>query len=102
MAATYSFISREKNHEGKLVVNATISYVNEPYNNGLTVTKEQLGFRNVIESLIVYDQGGGFAGRFGAGKIQLYQQDPGVPGATELSPVTGNQTVSVKVIAVGW
>lgn len=103
MAATYTLTSRERNHEGKTVTTATIAYSNEPYSTGLIVTKEKLGFRNVIESLVVFDQGGGYAARFASGKIQLYQQDATLNlGPIELPEVSGNQTVTLKVVAVGW
>lgn len=105
MAVSYTLNTREKNHEGKTVVTSTIVYSaeNYPAGVGLPVTKEQLGFRNVIDSLIVIDQGGGYSPRFNGGKIRLYQQDPGVPGATELSEYPGGAiSLTIKVVAVGW
>lgn len=105
MAVSYTLNTREKNHEGKTSVTATIAYAGENYpaGVGLPVVKEQLGCRNVIDSLIVIDQGGGYAARFNGGKIRLYQQDPGVLGATELSEYPGGAiSLTVKVVAVGW
>jgi hypothetical protein len=48
---------------------------------------------------MVYDQGGGFAARFNGGKIRLYQEGSGAGALTEVS---GNQTVTMKVVAIGW
>lgn len=103
--ATYSIQTRDRDAAGKTVVNATIVYSGDNYaaGAGLPVLKASLGFRNVIESLVVIDQGGGYAARFNNGNLRLYQQDPGVPGATELSEYPGGAiSVTVKVLATGW
>lgn len=101
--ATYSIQTIDKNSAGKTVVNATIVFSGDAYSTGVTVDRTKLGFRNALESLVVIDQGGGYAARFANGKLVFYYQDPGVPGATELSDAFGGTiTLTVKVLAVGW
>jgi len=98
MAAVYTILSQDRTDQGKRVINAQIAFSSESYSSGLSLDRGQLGLPNVIESLSVYDQGGGFAPRYD-GKIRLYQQGSGAGALTEVS---GAQTVTVKVIAIGW
>ena len=99
MAATYSILYQDRSGRGKAVNTVQIAYSADPYSSGLAVDGAQLGCPNVIESLTVYDAGGGFTANFSGGKIRLYQEGTGAGALTEVS---GNQTVTVKVIAVGW
>lgn len=99
MAATYTILYQDRTGRGKHVATAQIAYSADPYSSGLAVDGAQLGCPNVIESLDVYDAGGGFTANFNGGKIRLYQQGAGAGALTEVS---GNQTVTVKVIATGW
>lgn len=102
--AAYSIQTRDKNAAGKTVVTATITFAGDAYSAGVSVDKQKLGLRTVIEHLLIMDAGGGYATRFVTGdKIMFYEQDPGVPGVTELTEYPG-ATFSgvVKVVAVGW
>lgn len=99
MAATYTVLYQDRSGRGKAVNTVQIAYTTESYSSGLAVDGGQLGCPNVIESLDVYDAGGGFTANFSGGKIRLYQQGAGAGALTEVS---GNQTVTVKVIATGW
>lgn len=99
MAATYSILYQDRTCRGKHLNTVQIAYDAETYSSGLAVSGAKLGCPNVIESLQVYDQGGGFSARFQGGKIRLYQEGSGAGALTEVS---GDQTVTVKVIAIGW
>jgi hypothetical protein len=99
MAAVYTVLYQDRTDQGKRMNNVQIAYTTEAYSSGLAVDGASLGCPNVIESLMVYDQGGGFAARFNGGKIRLYQEGSGAGALTEVS---GNQTVTMKVVAIGW
>jgi len=99
MAVAYTVQYQDRTGRGKQVSNVDIVYTAEPYSSGLPVSGASIGCPNVIESLMVYDQGGGFAARFEGGKIRLYQQGSGAGALTEVS---GNQNLTLKVVAVGW
>jgi hypothetical protein len=99
MAAAYTILYQDRSGRGKAVNTVQIAYTTESYSSGLAVSGEQLGCPNVIESLDVYDAGGGFTANFNGGKIRLYEEGTGAGALTEVS---GNQTVTVKVIATGW
>lgn len=99
MAAVYTILYQDGTDRGKRMNNVQIAYSSEAYSSGLAVDGASLGCPNVIESLMVYDQGGGFAAQFNGGKIRLYQEGAGAGALTEVS---GSQTVTVKVVAIGW
>lgn len=99
MAVAYTVNYQDRTGRGKRVSNVTIAYTTEAYSSGLPVSGAAIGCPNVIEHLMVYDQGGGFAARFEGGKIRLYQEGTGAGALTEVS---GNQTLTMKVVAVGW
>lgn len=99
MAVAYTINYQDRTGRGKRIVNADIAYTTEAYSSGLPVSGASLGCPTVIESLLVIDQGGGFAARFKDGKIRLYQEGSGAGALTEVS---GNQTVTMKVVAIGW
>lgn len=99
MAVAYTINYQDRTGRGKHMVNVDIAYTTEAYSSGLPVSGAQLGLPNVIESLMVIDQGGGFAARYNGGKIRLYQEGSGAGALTEVS---GNQTLTLKVIAIGW
>lgn len=99
MAVAYNINYQDRTGRGKHMVNADIVYTAESYSSGLPVSGESIGMPNVIESLLVIDQGGGFAARYNGGKIRLYQEGSGAGALTELS---GSQTLTLKVIAIGW
>ena len=98
MAATYSILYQDRSGRGKKVVTAQIAYSTDPYSSGLSVSGASLGCPNNIDSLMVYDSPGVTAS-YNGGKIRLYQQGAGAGALTEVS---GNQTITVKVIATGW
>ena len=100
MAVAYNINYQDRTGRGKQVSNVQIDYTAEAYSSGLPVSGASIGCPNVIESLLVIDQGGGFAARFEGGKIRLYQQGSGAGALTELG--AGNQTLTLKVVAVGW
>ena len=102
MAVAYTINSQDRTGRGKQVTNADIAYTTEAYSSGLPVSGASLGCPNVIESLMVVDQGGAFAARYNGGKIRLYQQDGSTAGAGPLTELSGNQTLTLKVIAIGW
>lgn len=102
MAVAYSINYQDRTGQSKKIVNANIVYTTEAYSSGLPVSGAALGLPNIIESLMVYDQGGGFAARFEGGKIRLYQQDGTTTGAVALTELSGNQTLTLKVVAIGW
>jgi hypothetical protein len=106
MAVTYSIAYQDRTGRGKHMVNATLAYTTEAYSSGLTVSGAALGMPNVIESLMVYDTGNsGLVADFNGGKIRLYQS-PAITAApaaaAPLSEVSGSQTVTLKVVAIGW
>jgi len=100
MAVAYDIEYQDRTGRGKQMTTAEIAYTAEPYSSGLPVSGVSLGMPNVIESLMVVDQGGGFAARFEGGKIRLYQEGTGAGALTELG--AGNQTLTLKVVAIGW
>lgn len=99
MAVAYQVLYQDRSGRGKQVTTAQIVYTAEAYSSGLPVAGEQLGMPNVVESLMVYDSGGGFTANFSGGKIRLYQQGAAAGALTEVS---GAQTVTVRVVAQGW
>lgn len=104
MAATYTVLYQDRSGRGKNVNTIKIEYTSEAYSSGLAIDKDKLDCPNNIDSLVVYDSGGYHAQYTGdketqPGKIRLYKQD-GTTGA--LVEVSGNQTITVKVIATGW
>lgn len=106
MAVTYSIVYQDRTGRGKQMTNATLAYTTEAYSSGLTVSGAALGMPNVIESLVIYDSGNsGLVADFNGGKIRLYQS-PAVAAtpaaAAALAEVSGNQTVTLKVVAIGW
>jgi len=102
MPVAYSINYQDRTGRGKHLVNADIVYTTEAYSSGLPVSGGALGMPNVIESLMVVDQGGAFAARFNNGRIRLYQQDGTTTGAAPLTELTGNQTLTLRVVAIGW
>lgn len=106
MAAAYTILSQDRTDQGKRVQNVQIAYTTEAYSSGLSVDGGQLGLPNVVEYLQVYDLGGsGLVAQFNGGKIRLFQS-PAVAAtpaaAAALAEVSGSQTVTLKVLAVGW
>lgn len=106
MAVAYTILSQDRSTQGKRVQNVQIAYTTEAYSSGLPVSGASIGLPTVIESLQVYDCGAaGVHCEFNGGKIRLFQS-PAVAAtpstAAALSEVSGNQTITVKVIAVGW
>jgi hypothetical protein len=98
MAATYTILYQDRSGRNKNVQTVSIAYDTQAYSSGLAVDGASLGCPNNIDSLIVYDSQG-FHAAFNGGKIRLYKQD-GSTGA--LTEVSGNQTITVKVVATGW
>lgn len=98
MAASYSILYQDRSGRGKSVNTVEIAYTTESYSSGLSVDGAKLGCPNNIDSLMVYDSAG-YHADFNGGKIRLFEQD-GTTGA--LAEVSGNQTITVKVIATGW
>lgn len=98
MAATYSILYQDRSGRGKNIQTVSIAYATESYSSGLAVDGASLGCPNNIDNLMVYDSQG-FHAAFNGGKIRLYKQD-GSTGA--LTEVSGNQTITVKVVATGW
>ena len=98
MAAVYTILDNDRTDQGKRIITAEIAYSSESYSSGLAVDGPSLGCRNAILSLNVIDSPG-FAPSFNGGKIRLYQQGAGAGALTEVS---GSQTVTLKVIAIGF
>lgn len=98
MAAAYSILYQDRSGRGKSVQTVQIAYTTESYSSGLSVDGAKLGCPNNIDSLVVYDCPE-YLAAYNGGKIRLYEQD-GDAGA--LVEVSGNQTITVKVIATGW
>lgn len=98
MAAVYTILDNDRTDRGKRVITAQIAYSSESYSSGLAVDGPSLGCRNAVISLNVIDSPG-LAASFNGGKIRLYQQGA---GAGLLTEVSGSQTVTVKVIAIGF
>lgn len=98
MAATYTILDNDRTDRGKKVITAQIAYSAEAYSSGLAVDGPSLGCRNAILSLNVIDSPG-LAPSFNGGKIRLYEQGA---GAGLLTEVSGAQTVTVKVVAIGF
>lgn len=98
MAAVYTILDNDRTDGGKKLITAQIAYTSESYSSGLAVDGPSLGCRNAVLSLSVIDAPG-FAPSFNGGKIRLYQQGAGAGALTEVS---GSQTVTLKVIAIGF
>ena len=98
MAATYTILYQDRSGRGKSVQTVQIAYDTEAYSSGLAVSKAALGCPNNIDSLVVYDCPA-FLAAFDGGKIRLYGEGG---GSGALAEVSGNQTITVKVIATGW
>lgn len=98
MAAVYSILYQDRSGRGKSVNTVQIAYTTEPYSSGLSVSGESLGCPNNIDSLMVYDSQG-YHAAFSGGKIRLFVEGG---GAGPLAEVSGNQTITLKVIATGW
>jgi hypothetical protein len=98
MAATYTILYQDRSGRGKNVQTVSIAYSSETYSSGLSVSGDKLGCPNNIDSLVVYDSQG-FHAAYNGGKIRLYEQD-GTTG--DLTEVSGDQTITVKVVATGW
>lgn len=98
MAATYSILYQDRTGRGKQVSNVSIAYSTEAYSSGLAVDGASMGMPNNIESITVYDAPAVHAA-YNGGKIRLYQQGAGAGALTEVS---GAQTITLKLVAIGW
>ena len=99
MAAVYTILSQDKTQRSKKMNTVQIAYSADPYSSGLSVDGSKLGLPNSIESINVIDSGSGLLANFNGGKIRLFEQD-GASGP--LVEVSGNQTVTIKAIVIGF
>lgn len=101
MAATYTLVSRDKTNAGKKLNGVSIAYAADAYSSGVSFDKAQLGMPNSLEALSIIEAesnaGTIFKVDMTNSKIRIYRESAGV-----MTEASGNQTVTISVLAIGW
>lgn len=90
---------------GRVNVEAQIAFTSDSYSSGLTVDPTQLNCPSSLDSLLIESASPADSRIFkfdkAASKIRIYAQAASGSGS-QYAEVSGNQTVSLFVVAKGW